>query len=580
MVNLFDPPAPEKPRRILALWFPRMAAERLLRRARGTITGPLAVVRESGNLNTLVSLSDEASAAGLSVGQPLRDALASCSILVTRAEQPHAEAAFLGHLRRWAGRFAPWVSASGTDGLFIDITGSAHLRGGEDGVIDAIEQDCARFGLTVQIGLADTAGAAWALAHYAGQGPGATRSGDAIDQEAYATRARAVKRRNWERGGAAPKPVTLRARQARIATPGQTRQAIAALPVSALRLEDKTVTELARVGLRRIEDVLNQPRGPLMRRYGQNLGRRMDQALGLMAEPINPARPPRIFSCRMSLPEPIGLEADMAEAIARMLPTLCDRLAKAGRGARRLRLEAYRAEGSMQAVEVGLARPSALADRMEPLLAMKLPQIEAGFGIDMLRLIATTHEPVRPEQHRRLPGQPQQDIGSQLDDLIGRIGARVGLEAITRHHPGASHIPEKAAQTIAAAYTPPVMDWPLLGWADAETTAPDTQESEAGFSMSQTLPPRPLTLHAVELVDAPPEPHLPHRFKWRGRWYDTLRAYGPERIAPEWWLAERTWRTGTRDYWHVTTAQGARLWIYYAHGGAQSGGWFCHGRFA
>ncbi|MEM9437368.1 MAG: DNA polymerase Y family protein [Pseudomonadota bacterium] len=546
----------DKPRRILALWFPRFAAERVLRRARGAVTAPLAIVRESGNLQVLCSLSEEASAAGLNLGQPLRDALAMCPDLLTERENTPAEAIFLGHLRRWAGKFSPWVSEADRDGLFIDLTGAAHLFGGEAGVADLIETDCARFGLTVQLGIADTPGAAWALARYAGQGATNARSGDAIDQEAHATRARAVKRRNWERGGPAPKVVTLRARQARIAAPGQTRQALASLPVAALRLPEDSVTELNRVGLRRIEDVLGQPRAPLVRRYGQELGRRLDQALGLLAEPISPARPPQLFSCRITFPEPIGLETDVEEAVDRMLPRLARRLAEAGRGARRLKLEAYRADGSSQSVEVGLARPSALPDRMRPLLKMKIPEIDAGFGIDLLRLVAAVHEPVRPEQHRRLPGEKAPEAANDIDDLIGRLGARIGLDAITRRHAASSHIPEKAALTLAAAYSQPSYDWP------------------------RDHPPRPLTLFPVELVDAPETPALPTEFKWRGRRFHTKLARGPERIAPEWWLDERPWRTGTRDYWHVTTEEGERLWLYYAHGGAQSGGWFCHGQFA
>ncbi|MEL6607893.1 MAG: DNA polymerase Y family protein [Pseudomonadota bacterium] len=554
---LTDQPA----RRILALWFPRLGAERMLRRARGQLDiGPLAIVRETGNLQSLCFLSQEAEAQGLRLGQPLRDALAMCPGLVTHTEVPQADAVFLTHLRRWAGKLSPWVSETGPTGLAIDLTGAAHLFGGEDGVLDLVEDDCARFGLTVQMGIADTMGAAWALAHYAGQGPSTARSGDAIDQEAYATRARAVKRRNWEKGGAAPQVVALRTRQARVAAPGQTRAAIRLLPVAALRLDDKTVAELNRVGLRRIEDVLNQPRGPLVRRFGQQLGQRMDQALGLLAEPISPAKPPRNHSVRLSFPDPIGLADDLLAGIDRMLPTLGKHLRDAGRGARRVRLEAYRTDQSMRWIEVGLARPSPEPDRIRPLLAMKIDDIDAGYGIDMLRLIATVHEPIRPEQTRRIPGAAVQVAatqGSATEDLMGRLGARVGLEAITRFHPASSHIPEKAYQTVAAAFTEPEYD----GWQVMEQ-------------------PRPLTLFPVELVDAPDTPAMPDQFRWRGRTHQTAHARGPERIAPEWWLDDRNWRSGTRDYWDVMTQDGTRLWLYYAHGAGVSGGWFCQGQFA
>ena len=56
-------------------------------------------------------------------------------------------------------------------------------------------------------------------------------------------------------------------------------------------------------------------------------------------------------------------------------------------------------------------------------------------------------------------------------------------------------------------------------------------------------------------------------------------ARGPERIAPEWWLADPAWRSGVRDYWRVTVTSGETLWLYYAHGADLSAGWFCHGVF-
>nr|MCU0855730.1 DNA polymerase Y family protein [Paracoccaceae bacterium] len=97
-------------RRILSLWFPRLAAERALRVERGRRDGPFAIVAERGNMQVLASLSAEAEAEGLTRGQPLRDAQAMCPTLLTRPANPLAEAAFLSALRRWAGKFSPWVA--------------------------------------------------------------------------------------------------------------------------------------------------------------------------------------------------------------------------------------------------------------------------------------------------------------------------------------------------------------------------------------------------------------------------------------------------------------------------------------
>jgi protein ImuB len=98
-----------------------------------------------------------------------------------------AEERFLEVLRRWAGKFSPWVASEGSAGLVVDLTGCAHLFGGEEALMQVVQDDCTDMGLAVQMGLADTRGAAWALARYAGQGVQAHRSGDAIDQEARAT---------------------------------------------------------------------------------------------------------------------------------------------------------------------------------------------------------------------------------------------------------------------------------------------------------------------------------------------------------------------------------------------------------
>ncbi|MDF0599336.1 DNA polymerase Y family protein [Psychromarinibacter sp. C21-152] len=552
-------------RRILSLWFPRLAAERLLRAGAGPPEAPFAVVAERRNRQVLSSLSAAASAEGLRQGQPLRDAQAMCPHLLTRPAEPHADAAFLTALRRWAGKFSPWVAEEKPEGLIVDITGCAHLFGGEEALVEQVEIDCGDLGLTIQVGLADTVGAAWALARYAGQAALRTRSGDAIDQEAPATRARAAKRRSWERGGPAPVPQEPGTRPWRIAPPGKAHSILGPLPVAALRIGEDAVTGLSRVGIRTIGDLTGMPRAALARRFGQDVVLRLDQAMGGVPEAVSPARPPAIFAVRLTLPDPIGLDEDIRAAIDRLLPELEKRLQDKGRGARRLRMQLFRAEGSTQTLEIGLARPSASPDRIRPLLVMKLDEVDAGFGIDCIRIEAHVTEPVHARQHRGHIEAAQDAMrrlhsDTRLEDLIGRLGSRIGLDRISRAHPADSHIPEKTAHRVAAAWSEPAKDWPR----------PPT--------------PRPLVIWRPEPVTVdeppPPLPKAPATFRWRGRNLATAAARGPERIAPEWWLDEPEWRTGVRDYWQITADTGERLWLYYAHGGTMSGGWFCQGRFA
>ena len=548
-------------RRILSLWFPRLAAERLLRMERGLLDAPFAVVEDRGNMQVLSSLSMPASEAGLTSGQPLRDAQAMCPELITRLANPMAELQFLAALRRWAGKFSPWVADQAPNSLVIDLTGCAHLFGGEEPLLHQVEQDCADLGLTVQCGVADTVGAAWALARFAGQPAPMTRTGDAIDQEAYATRARAAKRRHWTRGGAAPKTSQPVEKPNRIAPPGKAHSILSPLPVSALRISEDMAMNLGRLGLRKVGDLVGTPRAALARRFGKDLVLRLDQALGMTSEPVSPAKPPLHFAVRLTLPEPIGLDDDILAAIDRLLPELEKRLKVKGRGARRVRLQLFRADSTMQTLEIGMARPSASPDRIKPLLIMKLGDIDAGFGIDCVRIEANVTEPVHEHQHRG-HADAAADVANRLkqntniDDLIGRVGARIGLDSITRLHPADSNIPEKTNTKLAAAWSEPAGDWPT----------PPT--------------PRPLLMWRPEPVQATDIAEIPASFRWRGRAHETVAAHGPERISPEWWLDDPEWRSGVRDYYQITTGYGERLWLYYAHGGSMSSGWFCQGSFA
>lgn len=610
---------PAASRRVLSLYFPRFLAEWTARARPDLAETAFALTEEEGGALTIAGVSAAAERVGIAPGQSLSDARALFPDLATQPLFPDRAALALAGLGRWAGRFAPWVAVDGRDGLFLDISGTAHLFGGEAAMAERLVADLAGFGYGVRIGGADTPGAAWAVARFGADGwgssPGAP-AGNAIDQEARATRSRAEKRRprpglgqrsgsgSGLRSGSGPEDGRVR-----LIPAGQIRRALSALPLAALRLPAETVAALHRLGLTRVEDVAALPRAALTRRFGRALVRRLDQAFGAEPEPISPAAEERPFAVRLSLPEPIGREADVLAGLDRLLPALAARLAAAGRGARRLRLVALRADGGESAVEVGVARPTHAAERLRPLLALRLGEIEAGFGIDALRLVATVAEPVEaglgmspspqrgasqspqrgasqqsaavpPDQPtvepRALPGPGGEPCSSQAEGegfagLLNRLGARLGLEALTRLHPADSHVPEKAFTVMAAAFSDPAEAWPA------------------------DVPPRPLMLFAPEPVVAEPmspEPPAksenappPGAFRWRRRAYRVCRRDGPERIAPEWWLDDPAWRSGPRDYWRVETACGARLWLFRAWSNASDmpqGGrdWFVHGRFA
>lgn len=491
---------------MLCLWFPQLASERSLRIR--PVEGPFALTARAGNAEHLHCLNPAAAALGLARGMALADARAICPGLVTRPADLPAETAFLTALIRWAGRYSPLVGRDGAEGLVADIAGVAHLFGGEAALIADARARLARAGVTVRAGLADTRGAAHALAR-------AATAGDS---------------------GIAP--------------PGTTAAALRDLPLGLLRIDHDTVTALARLGLRTVGELMAQPRAPLTRRFGPAPFLRLDQALGAVPEPLAADPLPPHYGIRLSLPEPIGRVQDVAAGLDRLLGPLCARLAAAQAGARRLRFELRRTDGSQAVVEIGLARPMRDPARIAPLFARGIEGVEAGFGIDRLRLQATVVEPLAPQQL----GAPRAAAEDALADLITRLGNRLGFDRIRRFHPADSHIPERSFQTLPVAYSDPAGPWP------------------AG-------PDRPLLIFPPEPVfDAGPAgSRPPARFRWRRVRFDTARATGPERLAPEWWFDDPAWRQGLRDYWKVETRQGRRLWLFFT---PQAPAWQVQGEFA
>jgi protein ImuB len=486
-------------RRVVSMWFPRLVSDRSLRTR--PADGPVALTLTQSNAERIYCLNSQAERLGLAIGMTAADARAYCPGLQCRPADPAGDARFLAALRRWATRYSPWVGVEGLDGLVLDISGAAHLFGGEAGMLTDMRRRLARAGLTVRLGLGDSRGAAWALAHH-GEG---------------------------------------------VAAPGDPLATLAPLPVAALRLEAAEVVTLERLGLRSIGDLSATPRAPLARRFGAGLLLRLDQALGRTGEQISPEAEPPHYAVRLTLPEPIGLTTDVMAGTQRLLARLCDQLDSHQAGARVLCLTLRRVDQDSRQVELRLARPLRDPARILPLFERGVARVEAGFGIDQLRLEARVVEPLPARQSVALG--PQR--GDRLEDLISRLGTRIGLENIQRFLPADSHIPERGFLIAPAAYSDPAGPW-------------------------VTLRPRPLRLFAPEPIAAHGA-QPPRQFRWRGMALTTARATGPERIAPEWWLEDDAWRNGLRDYWRVETRQGRRLWLFHT---PQNPGWYVQGEFA
>jgi len=498
-------------RRIVSLWFPRLASDRILRAQ--SVNAPFALIHTRQNVRQIYCLNIAAEHQGLGKGMSLSDARALCPDLRIHLANPQSDSRFLTSLARWARRYCPWVGFE-KNGLVMDVSGSAHLFNtpeidGEERMLADIRDRFNRARLSVHIGLADTRGGAWALARFA-NGP---------DKNA---------------------------------PPGETLAHISPLPVAALRIEPEITVSLQRLGLRTIGEVIARPRAALSRRFGPALLMRIDQALGELPEPVSPGSEPLRFAARLTLPEAIGLLDDVKAALARLLEPVCDKLAKHGKGARKLQFTLRRVDQASCRIEVALARPMCDAGRIAALFEKSLSGIDAGFGIDQVHLIVTQPEDLTLRQISHIYQQQNLPENNALNDLITRLGNRVGFDNITRPLPAQSHIPEKGFITAPAAYSQAEM----RGW-----TTPG---------------PRPLILFPPEIIIAN-SAKPPGSFRWRAMHFTTAKAIGPERIAPEWWLDDPNWRSGLRDYWRIHTRQGRRLWLFFT---PQRPGWFVHGEFA
>ena len=293
-------------------------------------------------------------------------------------------------------------------------------------------------------------------------------------------------------------------------------EALAPLPLAALRVEASVLAAARRLGLETVGDLLPLPRGPLQRRFGKTLLARLDQALGRSGEPIEPVVPEEAPSALLRFAEPIATAEAIAEALRHLMAGLIETLRKAGLAARHLALLCDRVDGRVERIAIGTARATRDGAHLLRLLEMKIETIEPGFGLDQMRLVAGRVEPLAPEQ---LSGdRPEEDLAMLVDRLAGRLGPRRLYRATAVE----SDVPERSvARTGPLDVASPWPKWPR--------------------PVRLLSPPERVENVVALLPDLPPR-----RFTWRGRAYRVARADGPERIHGEWWKRAAKCGRGSR----------------------------------
>ena len=366
---------------------------------------PVAMVAEGPHGPVIHDINRAAGLAGVQRGARVTDMKALLPDLRIEYADIVGDRRAMEQLMFWVRRWCPWSVQDGVDGLVLDTTGSDHLWGGEAKMLADMEAQFSMLGLTAQIALAPTWGAAWALARY-----GTVRS---------------------------------------ICLEGEIPQKLSALSVDALRFNNGTVTLLRRLGLKTIGALADVPRLSLTRRFvkaklNENPVIRLDQAMGHTAEPVSSPNAAPSFRAHARLPEPI---MDPTPFLPDLCADLCDQMEAQGYGCRRLLLTVYHTDGDTHRIEVAMSVHSRDPDHLLYLFRDKLEAINPGYGFDLITLDAAQTEQMEVVQAQLEGGT---DEAVDLSRLTDRLTARFGTRAVTRPALRESHVPERAQNWVAA----------------------------------------------------------------------------------------------------------------------------------
>jgi protein ImuB len=522
----------QEPRRYLALSLPRWATD-CLKRADLSLAAsrnPLVLWEKQKGAMRLAALDEAASAYGFFVGQSLSDARAINPQLEAREiDRGYIEHAF-ANFADWHSNASPMVSVltdhAAYGDLVLDITGVSHLFGGEQMMLATLTQRLSVLGFTVDGAIALSIGGAWALAHY--------RSGAIVETEMA--------------------------------------EVLADLPVAALRLDEMQISLLVQMGLKQIGDLYQRDRRTLTARFGATLVSRLDQATGTLEERLIPRLPVPDRHVDRRFADPIALMDDVLMTTRDLAIRLAQMLEAEGVGAQTFHLFLYRIDHQVMTLSVNASRATRDPQHIARLFTHRAERLEgeydAGFGIDMIRLAASSVSPVSEIQI----GAFETNNGAEdLDRLYDRMTSRLGPLAVVRSKFVNTHIPEQAVKLE-----------PLV------SRTPDDALAMPDGRLKRPLRLLPMPeLIAVSLAEVPDGP--PPSMVWRGVSYRFAKVAGPERIGVEWWtlpysssMEDDDGSAFTRDYYVAEDDRGRRFWLFrqglYAQGMTQS--WYMHGLFA
>ncbi|TYR36713.1 DNA polymerase Y family protein [Sphingobacterium phlebotomi] len=498
-------------KRYAVLWFPFLLTDWYTKHNPSLADIPFVFAMLVRGRMCVSAVNPLAAQLGVVPNMVVADARAAIPRLEVLPDKPLRKEKLLQGIGLWCMRYTPIVSVDTGDFLILDITGCAHLWGGEKVYLQEIHRQIRQKAYEVRIGIASTIGAAWAIARYGQQ--------DTIIPD------------------------------------NAQDQVLSTMPIACLRLESNLLERLKKLGFRTVASVTQIPSQVLKRRFGEDLTKRMAQALGKEEEYIAPLKPVIPYAERVPCLEPIKTAKGIEIAIEKLLVMLCKRLMNEGKGLRKAKLSCYRVDGKVRYIEIGTNRASAHAKHLLGLFKQKIPTIAPGLGIEIFVLEALKVEDAIPVQELLWNGEESLD-NDALAELLDRFKGRDAACCINRFLPDEHYWPERSIR-LAISLT------------EKRTTAWRTDR------------PRPTRLlnppHPIE-VSAPIPDYPPMLFRYKGEVHLIKKADGPERIEREWWIEQGE----HRDYYYVEDNQGRRYWLFRLghYQGDRSPNWYLHGFFA
>lgn len=401
-------------KRFLSIWFCHLTTDRMAIKRPDIKDKPFVMASpEKGRM--LVKASNVvATSAGVFPGMVVADARAILPSLEVFSHDSLLEGRLLNALALWCLRYTPTAAPDLPDGLILDISGCAHLWGGEQPYLDNIVATLQSKGYGVRAAIADTVGAAWALARY-GQG-----------------------RMIAERGGQ--------------------REILLSFPPASLRLDQGILRRMEKLGFRQIGQFIDMPQPVLRRRFGEALLLRMGQALGLEHEHIEAVRPIRPYLERLPCMEPILTLTGIEIALKRLLKKLCDRMAKEGKGLRAGIFKGHRVDGEIVQIDIGTGRASHHPEHLFKLFQLNISSLDPGLGIELFVLEAPLVEEVNGVQNALWDSESFDN--KAISELLDNIRGKMGMNTVHCYLPQEHHWPERSIKEVSFLEGKADVKWP------------------------------------------------------------------------------------------------------------------------